>query len=281
MKKLIVVFFVASFVSCDYFMVQEKQLNTAEIIATVNTEKLFKQDLRELLPENLATEDSLILVKSIIQDWAIKRLLLKKASTNNTLEDITDIDKLVQDYKESLLINSYKEKLVKQKLDTTISEEVIKNYYHLNKNNFKLNDILMKAKYLSFDNAINDKEEIISLFKSDAIEDAETLEKQQLSFKIYQLNDSVWTPLDKILLKLPFSKENLLKKTKFIQKQDSLSLYLVAIKEVLNRNDTAPLSYIKPTIKEIILHKRKIELIKEIEKIIVKDATENNNFKIY
>lgn len=281
MKRLIVVFFVASFVSCDYFMVQEKQLNTAEIIATVNTEKLFKQDLRELLPENLATEDSLILVKSIIQDWAIKRLLLKKASSNNTLEDITDIDKLVQDYKESLLINSYKEKLVKQKLDTTISEEAIKNYYHLNKNNFKLNDILVKAKYLSFDNAINDKEDIISLFKSDAIEDAETLEKQQLSFKIYQLNDSVWTPLDKILLKLPFSKENLLKKTKFIQKQDSLSLYLVAIKEVLNRNDTAPLSYIKPTIKEIILHKRKIELIKEIEKIIVKDATENNNFKIY
>lgn len=281
MKRLIVVFFVASFVSCDYFMVQEKQLNTAEIIATVNTEKLFKQDLKELLPENLATEDSLILVKSIIQDWAIKRLLLKKASTNNTLEDITDIDKLVQDYKESLLINSYKEKLVKQKLDTTISEEAIKNYYHLNKNNFKLNDILVKAKYLSFDNAINDKEDIISLFKSEAIEDAETLEKQQLSFKIYQLNDSVWTPLDKILLKLPFSKENLLKKTKFIQKQDSLSLYLVAIKEVLNRNDTAPLSYIKPTIKEIILHKRKIELIKEIEKIIVKDATENNNFKIY
>jgi hypothetical protein len=56
---------------------------------------------------------------------------------------------------------------------------------------------------------------------------------------------------------------------------------LVAIKDVLRRNDIAPLSYIKPTIKEMILHKRKIELIRDIEKIIVKDATKNNNFKIY
>ena len=125
------------------------------------------------------------------------------------------------------------------------------------------------------------EKEIISLFKSDEIKAAEALERQQLSFKMLQLNDSVWLELDQILLKLPFSKENLLKKSKFIQKQDSLGLYLVAIKEVLHRNDIAPLSYVMPTIKEMILHKRKIELIREIEKIIVKDATKKNNFKVY
>jgi hypothetical protein len=83
------------------------------------------------------------------------------------------------------------------------------------------------------------------------------------------------------LLKLPFSKEKLLKKSKFIQKQDSLGLYLAAVKDVLNRNDIAPIDYVKATIKQMILHRRKIELIREIEKIIVKDATQNNNFKIY
>lgn len=188
---------------------------------------------------------------------------------------------MVQDYKESLLINNYKEDLIKQKLDTLVTEQEIEEYYLANNENFKLNEVLVKSKYLNFDNNLKDQKEIIELFKSDDIEDAEELERQQLSFKMYQLNDSVWTELDKILLKLPFSKENLLKKSKFIQKQDSLGLYLVAIKDVLNRNDIAPLSYIKPTIKEMILHKRKIELIREIEKLIVKDATKNNNFKIY
>lgn len=83
------------------------------------------------------------------------------------------------------------------------------------------------------------------------------------------------------MLKVPFSKENLLNKTKLIQKQDSLGLYLATIKDVLMRNDIAPIGYIKPTIKQMILHRRKIELIREIEKILVQDASKNNNLKIY
>lgn len=281
MRFVIAFFCVLLFASCDYFTVQEKQVNSSEIVAIVDTEKLFREDLKDILPKNIAKEDSLLLVKSYIQDWAIKKLLLKKAEKNNSLEALENINKLVQDYRESLLINNYKEELVKQQLDTIISQDEVENYYNFNKENFKLNEVLLKLKYLHFDDNIKDKKEIIKLFKSDDIEAAEQLEQMQLSFKKYQLNDSVWTQLDKILLKLPVSKENLLKKTKFIQKQDSLGLYLVAVKDVLNRNDIAPLSYIEPTIKEMILHKRKIELIREIEKIIVKDATEKNNFKIY
>jgi hypothetical protein len=267
--------------SCDYLLVQEKEDNTSEIVAIVDTDKLFKEDLKNVLPRNISKEDSLIIVKSFIQDWAVNKLLLKGAANNNTSASLRNINKLVQDYKESLLINNYKEELIKQQLDTVISNDEVEQYYLVNNENFKLNEVLVKSKYLYFNYTINDQKEIVKLFKSDKINDAEELERQQLSFKIYQLNDSIWTELDKVLLKLPFSKENLLKKSKFIQKQDSLGLYLMAIKEILNRNDVAPLSYIKPTIKEMILHKRKIELIREIEKIIVKDATKNNNFKIY
>ncbi|TXD47310.1 hypothetical protein ES045_11975 [Polaribacter sp. IC073] len=281
MRFITVCFCVFLLTSCDYFIVKEKEVHTSEIVAIVNTDKLFKKDLKDVLPRNLAREDSLILIKSFIQDWAVKKLLLKAAANNNTSESLENINNLVQDYKESLLINNYKEELIKQQLDTLISEAEIEAYYLTNNENFKLNEVLVKSKYLYFDNTINEKKEIIKLFESDKIEDAEALERQQLSFKIYQLNDSIWIELDNILLNLPFSKENLLKKSKIIQKQDSLGLYLVAIKDVLNRNDIAPLSYIKPTIKEMILHKRKIELIREIEKIIVKDATKNNNFKIY
>lgn len=268
-------------VSCNYFDVQEKENTSSEIVAIVNTEKLFKEDLKEFLPKNISKEDSLVLVKGFINDWAIKQLLLKKAETNSSQEDVNEINTLVKDYRESLLINSYKERLIKQQLDTIIDEEEIEVFYSKNKENFKLNEELVKIKYLHFDNNIINKEEFINLFKSEKIEDLEALEKQQLSFKFYQFNDSIWTQLDKVLLKLPFSKEILLKKSKFLQKQDSLGLYLVAIKDVLVRNDTAPLNYIKSNIKQMILHRRKIELIRDIEKILVKDATKNNNFKIY
>lgn len=282
MRKLLFLFLMSNVIaSCDYFDVKEKQNTSSEIIAIVNTEKLFREDLIDVLPNNISKEDSVVLVQGYINDWAIKQLLLKKAETNSSLEDFTEINLLVRDYKQSLLINSYKEILIKQQLDTIIEDEEIEVFYSENKDNFRLNEELLKIKYLHFDNNIINKKELINLFKSDDIDDLEQLEKQQLSFKFYQFNDSIWSQLDKVLLKLPFSKEILLKKTKFTQKQDSLGLYLVAIKDVLFRNDTAPLSYIKPTIKQMILHKRKIELIRDIEKILIKDATKNNNFKVY
>ena len=281
MKYIAVILCVLLFTSCNFFKMQEKESNTSEIVAIVNTEKLFKKDLLNVLPQNINKVDSLVLVKSYIQNWAIKNLLLEKAKNNSSLEAVNQIDDLVKGYKESLLINNYKEQLVKQKLDTIISDKELEEYYILNKENFKLNEELVKIKYLHIDNNINDKDEILSLFKSDDIIDLEELEKQELSFKFHQFNDSTWMQLDNVLLKLPFSKEKLLKKTKFIQKQDSIGLYLVAVKDVLPRNSIAPISYIKGTIKQMILHKRKIELIRDIEKIIVKDATQKNNFKIY
>tara|TARA_R110002126_G_scaffold291495_1_gene453183 strand:+ start:12322 stop:13170 length:849 start_codon:yes stop_codon:yes gene_type:complete len=282
MRTIAVLFLMISLLtSCDYLEVQEKEDTSSEIVAIVNTEKLFRKDVKDILPKSIAKEDSIILVNGYINDWAIKQLLLKKAEANSSQGDVEEINALVKDYKESLLINSYKERLINQQLDTLINDEEIEIFYEKNKENFRLNEELLKIKYLHFDNNIINKSEFITLFKSDAIEDLEELEKQQLSFKFYQFNDSIWTRLDKVLLKLPFSKENLLKKTKFDQKQDSLGLYLVAIKDVLIRNDIAPLSYIKPTIKQMILHKRKIELIRDIEKILVKDATKNNNFKVY
>lgn len=269
------------FISCDLFKINKKENATKEIVAIVNTEKLFKTDFMNVIPKNIHKIDSQVLAKSYIQDWAINKLLLEKAKNNSSSQTINQIDDLVKDYEESLLINNYKEQLVKQKLDTVITKEELEEFYLLNKDNFKLNEELIKIKYLYVPKNINDKKNIIALFKSDDILDLDELEKQELSFKFHQFNDSIWRELDNVLLKLPFSKEKLLKKTKFIQKQDSIGLYLVGVRDVLERNSIAPLSYVTSTIKQMILHNRKIQLIRNIEKIIIKDAIQNNNFKIY
>ncbi len=268
------------FLSCDLFKIK-KETSAKEIVAIVNTEKLFKTDFINILPKNIHKIDSHVMAKSYIHDWAINKLLLEKAKNNSSSQTMNQINGLVKDYRESLLINNYKEQLIKQKLDTVITEEELKEFYLSNKENFKLNEELVKIKFLHIDNNINDKNKILALFKSDDILDLEELEKQELSFKFHQFNDSIWRELDNVLLKLPFSKKKLLKKTKFIQKQDSIGLYLVAVNDVLERNSTAPLSYVTSTIEQMILHNRKIQLIRKIEKTIIKDAIQNNNFKIY
>ncbi len=280
--------FVLLFVSCDKISFLKKKdtvVRDEPIIASVGDVHLYLSDLKDVVPKKIPRKDSIILVKSFINSWAKKQLLLLKAEKNISLVNSNRIDLLVKNYKESLYINGYKENLINQQLDTLISEQEIKDYYTKNKDNFRLNEELLQMKFIYFGKDFLDKKEAIEKFKSDEEEDLEALEYLTINFKDYSLRDSTWVTFDKFLLKIPpfryYSKEKLLKKSKFIQKEDSLGVYLVAVNNVLKRNDVAPLSYIKNNIKQLILHKRKIELVKEIEKTLINDAIKNNEFKEY
>ncbi|MDC0331007.1 hypothetical protein OAN30_01130 [Flavobacteriaceae bacterium] len=269
------------FISCDFLGLQKKDIPVRKPIASVYNNNLYTEDIKLLIPKNIEKNDSLVFTRSIINSWAVKQLLLKKAEDNNTQNDNSEINNLVKDYRQALLINGYKERLIKQQLDTLIDQQEIIDYYKLNSENFRLNEELIKTRYLHFSNDLIDRKEVVKSFKKGTIEDLEELEIKQLTFKQMMLNDSVWTPLENVLLKIPFSRINLLKKTKLLQKEDSLGLYLVTIKDVLLRNQIAPLSYIKPTIKQMILHQRKLQLIRDLEKIILKDAIQNKSYKIH
>jgi len=87
--------------------------------------------------------------------------------------------------------------------------------------------------------------------------------------------------LDKIPVANASNKEELLKKSNFIQLKDSLGVYLMHINDVLLRNDTAPLEYVKPTIDQIVINRRKLEFINDLKTDITKDAIKNKQFELY
>ncbi len=103
--------------------------------------------------------------------------------------------------------------------------------------------------------------------------------------KSHHLNDSIWIKYSDLINEIPIlkteDKQLFLKKDHFIQKEDSLSLYLVTIKKVLKSNEIAPKSYITPAIKQMILHQRKLLLLRNIEETLIKDATKKKQFEIY
>ena len=136
------------FLSCDSIEFQKKDIITNKPIATINNKSLFKEDVASLLPKNVDTKDSIVLIRSIINSWAIQQLLLLKAEENTTKNDNSEVDKLVSEYRQALLINGYKERLIKQQLDTLIEQKEIADYYKLNSKNFRLNEELIKTRYL-------------------------------------------------------------------------------------------------------------------------------------
>ena len=285
MKKIILFLIVIFIVSCDLISLKTKRVTQHRPIATVYNKNLYKKDIEDLIPRGITKKDSLIIVKGLINSWAKKQLLLAKAEENISGVNSSKIESLVNNYKKSLYINGYKERLIKQQLDTVVKEEEIELYYQKNKENFKLNEELLQFEYIHFGKDFLDKEETIKNFKSSNEEEREDLERYLLNFKSYSLQDSTWVPFSYLQKKVPplqsKTAQNLLKISKYIQKEDSLGVYLVAVKNMLPKNATAPLLFVSPRIKQIILHKRKLELIREIEKTLINDAIQNKNFKEY
>ena len=92
MKKFTVAFLTILILnSCNYFKMQEDEEITSEVVAVVKTERLYKKDLISILPEDISKEDSIILVRSFINNWAIKQILLQKAESNNWLKIIEKV----------------------------------------------------------------------------------------------------------------------------------------------------------------------------------------------
>ena len=267
--------------SCNYFTFKN---NEKEAVARVNDIYLYKEDLANIFNSGLSKQDSILLANSYINNWVKQQLLLSKAQLN--LEDSqSNFDELVKKYREDLFINSYKEAVVKQYLDYEIKPEDIDKFYNENGQNFKLNEELLKLKYIKIGKDLSHKNEIIRLFESSKKKDLDTLQAREIFLKSHHLNDSIWVKLSDLYAKVPILKEmdkqDLLKKDNFVKKEDSLSLYLVKIKNVLNRNEIAPKSYITPSIKQMILHQRKLKLLKEIEETLVEDAQNKKQFEIY
>ena len=129
------------------------------------------------------------------------------------------------------------------------------------------------------------EDEIKKRFTRFNAKDKRFLDSISVQFRAQYLNDSTWISLDKVIAKIPpvnvENSDQLLNKTEFLQLRDSLGLYLIAVNDRLDRNDDAPLEYVLPTVKQILLNRRKLDLIKQLEKDITKDAIKNKQFELY
>ncbi len=267
--------------SCDFF----RKSNEGEPVARVNDFYLYENDIKDLVADGTSAEDSILIVNGFVTRWATQLLLIDGAERNLPQNMQDDFNKLVEQYKKDLYTKAYLEALVKKSIDTSVSFSDANDFYQSNKETFKLNDELIKFRYVNIPLNAVDRDDISKRFQRYSSKDRQHLDSISVQFKSYSLNDSIWIKASQVAKKIPVlnseNKKELLKKSNFIQLKDSLGLYLMQINDVRLQNDYAPLEFVMPTIKQIVINKRKLELIKQLEKDITKDAIKNNQFEIY
>lgn len=267
--------------SCDFF----KKTDNRKPIAKVNATYLYQDDVEDVVPEGASKEDSILMVNAYINRWARQLLLMDGAMVNLSEDKQNEFSRLVEQYKNDLYTKAYLEGLVKKNIDTIVEQSEAKVFYEANKESFKLNDDLLQFRYVSLPlNPIN-ADTIKARFKRFEAKDKRYLDSISVQFRSYSLNDSIWIKYSQVAEKIPIvtmeNKNQLLKKTNFLQLKDSLNLYLMQVNDVRVQNDYAPLEYVNRSIQQIVINKRKLELIKQLENDITNDAIKNNQFQIY
>ncbi len=268
-------------VSCNYFKTED----TPDAIARVGEMYLYSDEIKSIIPEGTNTEDSLILAKNYIDNWARQKLLITVAERNISDSKKRDFDHLISKYKNDLYINEYIEQVVKTTVDTIISNEELKKYYEENKDNFKTNSALLQLRFINLPKDHPKFVQIKSKFLDFKKTDKKFWETYQLQFKNSALNDSVWVEINEVYRKLPFitpeNTDKYINEGIAFEQPDSLNVYLVKIKRIIKRNQISPFEYLKPTLQQVILNRRKLELIKKFEKEITDDAIKNKQYEVY
>tara|TARA_B110000902_G_scaffold298_1_gene387 strand:+ start:2973 stop:3827 length:855 start_codon:yes stop_codon:yes gene_type:complete len=268
-------------VACDFPAVKTQ----IEPLARVNDALLYEDAIDFSFIEGRTEVDSILFVQNIINDWATTQLLIDGAILNLNENIQVDFEKLVQQYKSDLYTSAYVEALVSQNLDTLVSDSELQKVYVANKQLFVLKEDLLKLRYININASISNLKEIKKRFKRFNYHDKIRLDSISIQFNSFYLKDSIWIKSDQVVskikpLQLGFNKV-LLKKPNFIQLKDSLGLYLIQINEFLERGNPAPIEYVSPTLKQIVINNRKLKLIKKLKSDIVDDAIKNKKFEIY
>lgn len=269
-----------SLVSCEYFQTEQ----VPDAVVVLDNNYLDKSDIERILPANYTKQDSARIVSAYVNQWATDQLLLNKAINNIDENRQQELDRLINNYKVELYAQEYLRVLTKQNLDTLIKDSEIEAYYEDRNEDFKLNEDLVQFRYIQLDPLNTDLQKITKLFNKGDLPSLSQLDSLKLTYRSYFLNDSIWVKksnlFDAMNVINPANEKYYIKENKTWKLEDSLGVYLVRFNKVLKRGDRAPLSYVKPTIKQVLLNKSKLAYIKKIEKDLLNDAINSDKLKI-
>ena len=279
-KRFIVYLIVFLISSCNLF-----ENKPVRAIAKYKSNYLFFDDIKKYIPKNLSEKESLVLIENEIAKWAKNHILIEQANINLNNEKKNQLLVMAKEYSDELFSFHYKEKIVKSLMDTVVNQNSIDEYYKQNKINYKLNEDIVKARFIKISNENFEIPNIRNRFRRFNKSDISFLDSISLQFSSYSFNDSIWINKDVFFSKFPevrdYVKNNIVKKNLFYQLEDSLELYLIKVSESALRNTIAPIDYLEPTLRQILVNKRKLEFIRNFENELYIDAIQTKELEIY
>lgn len=254
------------------------------VLARVHNKYLYASDVQRIINPGTAPLDSINIVNNYINSWIRQQLLLYQAERSLT-QSQKDFTKQLEDYRNSLIIYEYESDIIRKKLDTVVNMAEIRDYYEKNQTNFELKENIVKVSYVQLDSDSKELTKLRKLWQTNDSKSKRELEKYCIQNGLnYSLWDDNWVFFNDLLKDIPiktYNQESFLQYNRSIEVRDSAYIYLVEFREFQIKESVAPLSMHEENIRKIIMNRRKIELLQNLQNEIFENALNNNQFEIY
>lgn len=265
---------------CSLFPDEQQE----EPVARVFENYLYPSDLEKVIPSGTNSEDSMLLAKRYTETW-VKDMLMKRRAEESLSGEQMDFEAQIEEYHRSLLIYTYRQNLLQQNMDTVVSDQEINSYYQENSKNFVLEQNVVKGTFIKVPLSAPDLEQLARWSWSNGEEDLDQMEKYCITYaEKYNDFNGTWIDFSTIRDQLPVritDPVRYLNAYRNINTSDSLFRYLVHISDHLTEGEVAPVELVRGDITNIILNKRKIAFIKDLEHRVYSEGLSKNQFEIY
>lgn len=261
--------------SCDQAGIRANT-DLGDEIASVGRQKLYAVDVANAIPSGMTAEDSIIHANTFTDKWIRESVVLAQAE--KTLGDSINIDKLVDDYRKSLLIYHYELYVIEDQLDTVITADNYQKAYEEQKDQFLLQSPVFYFTYFRIPENTKLIDRFFSNWRSQRQSEVKSyLKKHNITVvtdtTMYYTYQMLTERLGRTLTATQFNA-----KRQYQYNQDGYE-HFIQLEDYKESGSVAPLDYIKESIRKKILFDRKKELLKKHKNQLYSTAFQRGDIK--
>lgn len=256
-----------------------------DALVKVKDRTLSRSEVKRAIPRGASSADSLLLAESLVKKWVKEVLVYDVAQRNLERDEKAEVDRLVEEYRHSLIRYRYQEQLIRERLSSEFQESDKLRYYEENQKKFVLDKALVKGLFLKIPLDAPGLSEVKGWYRSTAEASLEKIEKYSVqNATIYDYFYDKWVDFDEVMDNIPVyvpDANSFLKANKFVEVADSSYCYLLNIKEYLPVGSVAPYDYASAQIVELLVNLRKVDFLKSFEEELYNDAVRSGEVEFY
>ena len=254
------------------------------IIAVVDGMYLHIDDVRRDMPVGITDADSVTFVRMYVENWILNRLKIKRAE--QVLSSSDDIERLVEGYRQSLIMRQLDQYYIDKMLETEITDKQIAAYYRANSAAFKLDHDVVQGVVVKTPKGFRNTTTLTTAIRNSAKGgDWQELDAMAEKHSLDVVNmTSQWVSYSDFLSNLPTERSrsynDLITKSGVQQMTSDDAIFYFIITDRALKGEIAPMASVESDIRRRLYAERRADVVADYEAELKRESVDEGRVMV-